>query len=210
MMAHDLAEACRIAAIGVPERVAIIGVNNDDLLCESAWPPLSSVECDFTRMGYMAAKMLDRLLAGENLLAQDRLIRLQPIRVHQRMSTDVLATEQKDVADAVRFIREHACDPCSVDDVLDAVPVARRKLERLFAETLGRSPYDEIARVRAESACRLLLQPDLTLPDISERCGFSSIQSFNRFFSQRHEITPAAYRRQSLRGDRVRQQPARR
>ncbi|MGC4030148.1 MAG: substrate-binding domain-containing protein [Tepidisphaeraceae bacterium] len=200
MLAHDLAEACREADIGVPEDVAIIGVNNDDLLCESAWPPLSSVEVDFSRMGYLAAKTLDRLLSGEKLRKAERLIELPPIRVQQRMSTDVLATTQRDLADAVRFIREHACDPCSVSDVLKAVPFARRSLERQFVEQLGRSPHAEISRVRIETARRLLMQPDLSVNDVCERCGFAAIQSFNRFFLQSVGITPAAFRRQGIHG----------
>jgi LacI family transcriptional regulator len=202
MMAHDLAEACREADIGVPDHVAIIGVNNDDLLCEGAWPPLSSIEVDFTRMGYLAAKTLDRLLNGETLKPEERLVELPPIRVHQRMSTDMLAIDQPIVANAVRFIREHACDPCSVKDVMNAVPVARRTLEKTFAEQLGRSLHDEIVRVRIDTARRLLLQPDLTIDEVAERCGISTIQSFNRSFLQTVGVTPAVFRRQSLRGSR--------
>jgi LacI family transcriptional regulator len=204
MLANDLAAACHAANIGVPDHIAIIGVNNDDLLCESAWPPISSVEVDFSRMGYLAAKTLDRLLSGEKLGADEHRVELPPIRVHQRMSTDVLASELPDVANAIRYIRQHACDPCTVDDVLREVPVTRRTLERQFAQQLGRSPYDEIAKVRVETARRLLLQPDMPIPTIAERCGYSAVQSFNRAFLQRAGITPAAFRRQSLKGQMAR------
>jgi LacI family transcriptional regulator len=201
-VAHDLAGACLEANIGVPHHVAIIGVNNDDLLCEAAWPPLSSVEADYSRMGYQAAKTLDRLLAGEKLSAEERLFRLPPLGVVQRQSTSVLALNDPNLAAAVRFIRDHACDPCTVDDVLRHVPVNRRWLERQFVSTLGRTLHDEITRVRMDAARRLLLQPDLSMPEIAERCGYSAIQNFTRTFRITLGMTPGVYRRRSLRGTR--------
>ena len=198
-VAHDLAAACQEAGIAVPDQVAIIGVNNDDLLCEGAWPPLSSVEPDFTRMGYRAAVLLDRLLSGEELPPDDRVVRLSPLGVTQRVSTSVLAVKDPSLAEAVRFIREHACDPCSVDDVLREVAVGRRWLERQFVAQLGRTPHEEIVRVRIENSKRLLLRPEFGVIHVAERCGFSKVQ-FTRAFRQYTGTTPAVYRRQALRG----------
>lgn len=200
--AHDLAAACMKADIGVPDHVAIIGVNNDDLLCDSAWPPLSSVDCDYSRVGYITASILDRLLKGETLVGPEREVRLAPLGVVRRQSTDLLAVDEPEVADAVRYIREHACDPCSVGDVLRHVPVGRRWLERQFMKKLGRNPHDEIMRVRIEAAKRLLLQPELTLPDIAERCGFAANQNLGRAFKDAVGVTPGAYRRAAIRGAR--------
>jgi LacI family transcriptional regulator len=101
--AHDLAEACLEADIGVPDHVAIVGVNNDDLLCDSAWPPLSSVDADYARVGYTGAKMLDRMLGGEKLDKEERFVRLPPLGVVQRQSTNVLAVADPDLADACSF-----------------------------------------------------------------------------------------------------------
>jgi LacI family transcriptional regulator len=199
---HDLAGACLDAGIGVPEHVAIVGVNNDDLLCESAWPPISSVEADYSRMGYLAARLLDQLLAGHRLNKKDRYNLLPPLGVVQRQSSDVLAVNDPDIAEAIRFIREHACEPCGVPDVLKHVPVGRRWLERQFHRTLGRTPHDEIIRVRIDAAHRLLLQPEISILEIAARCGFSAYQNFTRTFRHATGITPAAYRRQSLRGAR--------
>lgn len=193
--AHDLAAACQYADLGVPEHVAIIGVNNDDLLCVSAATPLSSVDPDFTRMGYGAARMLDRLLHGEKLDEADRHILLPPVRVVRRQSTDVLAVDDPDVADAVRYIREHACDPCSVDDVLHQVSVGRRRLERLFVRKLGYSPATEIVRVQIETAKQLLSRPEIKLAEVSHRCGFGNPPSFTRAFVRIAGVTPSAYRR---------------
>jgi LacI family transcriptional regulator len=193
-----VAAACLKANISVPEQVAIIGVNNDDLLCDSAWPPLSSVEADYSRVGYSAAVLLDRLLDGERIPLEQRTVRLHPLGIVRRLSTDVLAVDDPQLAQAVRYIREHACDPCSMDDVLHHIAVGRRWLERQFARKLDRTPHEEILRVQMETAKRLLLQPGLPIDDIAIRCGFSSAPSMGRAFLRSFEMTPAAFRRRSI------------
>jgi len=196
--ANSLAAACLKADIGVPDEVAIIGVNNDDLLCDSAWPPLSSVDADFSRVGYTAAVLLERLLAGEKIPMEERTVRLQPLGVVRRLSTDVLAVDDPQLATAVRYIREHACDPDAMRQVLRHTAVGRRWLERQFVRKLNRTPHDEILRVRMETAKRLLLQPGLQIDDIAVRCGLSSAQSLCRAFAHSFDITPAAFRRRSV------------
>jgi LacI family transcriptional regulator len=198
--AQELADACLEANIGVPDRVAIVGVNNDDLLCDSAWPPLSSVEGDYSRVGYAAAQILDRMLAGQVLKPAERLVRLPPLGVVQRQSTNVLAIDDVNLVDAIRFIREHACDPCTVHDVLRAVPVGRRWLERQFVARLGRTPHDEISRVRIDAARRLLLQPGLRMNDVAYKCGFAELKSFYLTFRKVARTSPAVYRRMALVG----------
>jgi LacI family transcriptional regulator len=196
--AHDLAEACLEANIGVPDHVAIVGVNDDDLLCDSAWPPLSSVNADYSRMGFTAAKLLDGLLAGNALAGAERLVLLPPLGVVQRQSTSVLAVADENLVEAIRFIREHACEPCTVDDVLYKVPVGRRWLERAFATHLGRTPKEEITRVRIETARRFLGQTDLPILEIATRCGYQELKSFYTAFGNVTGTTPAAYRRETL------------
>jgi len=200
-MAHDLAETCLEAQIAVPDQVAIIGVNNDEFLCESAWPPLSSVSADFVRVGYAAAKMLDRLLQGETLKDEQREHLLPPLGVVQRQSTSMLAVKDPDLATAIWFIREHACDPCSVADVLSFVPVGRRWLERQFVANIGRSPHHEILRVRVDTARRLLSEPDLSMQDVASRSGFREMKSFYRAFQMIAGSTPAKFRKKLIRTD---------
>jgi LacI family transcriptional regulator len=195
--AHDLAAASLEAGVGVPDRVAILGVNNDDLLCDSAWPPLSSVITEPTRIGYEAARLLDVLLAGGRVEGAARVTRIPPVGLARRASTDVLAVDQPQVAAAVRFIRERACDPCSVGNVLDEVAVNRRWLERQFARHLGHSLHDAIIRARVEAARAMLLQTDASLPAVAERCGFGTVQTFGRQFLAIVGDTPAAWRRSS-------------
>ena len=200
MAAHDLAAACLHANISVPEQVAIVGVNNDDLLCESSWPPLSSVEVDFVHVGFLAAQLMHALINGQAIPAAGREIRVPPKGVARRMSSDVLAVNEPQLADAIRFIRHHACDPCSVKDVLRQVPVGRRWLERHFLEKVGRTPHDEIIRVRVENAMRLLRHPEENLEHVSDICGFSAVPNMVRTFRQVLGFTPAAYRREHLWG----------
>lgn len=195
MAADDLSGACLDAGIVIPDEVALIGVNNDDLLCEGAWPPLSSVAADYQRVGYTAARLLERLMAGAKLKSMERTIRLRPVGVAARTSTDVLSVDDPQLAAAVRYIREHACAPCSVGDVLRQVPVARRWLEKQFVEKLGRTPHDEITHVRMEAAQRHLLNREMSIEQVAEACGFSTVQSFNRAFRNATRESPAAFRR---------------
>ncbi len=199
-LAFDLAAAIRETKFKVPDDIAIIGVNNDELLCEAASPPLSSVDVDFQRLGYEAAKLLDRMLRGDNISKSQRHIQMSPLGIHQRVSTNQLAIDDKDLAAAIQFIRNHACDPCGVRDVLNHVPVARRWLEREFVEKVGRTPYEEILRVRIDQSKRMLLQLDLSVDEIARRCGYSATSNFNRIFRKVTGQTPAAFRR-SCRSD---------
>jgi LacI family transcriptional regulator len=198
--ARELAAVCLDADIPVPDDVALIGVNNDQLLCDSAFPALSSVQTNFEQVGFAAARVLQRLLDGKTLAAEERRTVLPPVGVVRRTSTDVLAVDDPALADALRYIREHATVPCSVDDVARHAAVTRRWLERRFSEKLGRSPHQEITHVRMEAARRLLTQPELPLPEVAERCGFSTVQSFHRNFRQATGESPAAWRRSHRRG----------
>jgi LacI family transcriptional regulator len=196
--AHDLADACREVGLRVPDVVAILGVNNDDLLCEGAFPPLSSIEADFSRVGQRAAEMLDDLLAGRSLTGAARVVRLPPMRVVQRVSTSLLAVAEPALAEAVQFIRDHACDPCTVADVARQVTVGRRWLERAFLAEFDRTPHDEIIRVRIQRAKELLQLRHLSVADVAAKCGFYGPQNLARAFRQQTGSTPAAFRRQIL------------
>lgn len=196
--ASDLAAACLSAEVIVPDQVAIIAVNNDDIICEAAWPPLSSVEVDFSRVGYLAARQLDALMHGGTIPENERHLLVPPLAVCPRLSTDVQSVDDSSLATAIAFIREHASSACDVSDVLKVVPVSRSWLERQFREKLGRTPHDEIVRVRMEHARRLLIETSEPIRRIAERCGFSAVQNFNRAFAQSEGMSPAVYRKAHL------------
>ena len=187
-----LLDACRRADVAVPEQVAIVGVENDETLCLSASPPLSSVEFDSQRLGYAAARMLDSLMNGE--AAPDAPVLLPPAGLVVRQSSDIVAIDDPQLAAAVRFIREHATRGATTADVLRRVPVSRRVLDRQMHAVLGRSIADEIARVRFAKVKDLLAETELPLAAIAERSGFAYPQSMAEAFKRRFGVTPGAFR----------------
>jgi LacI family transcriptional regulator len=192
---RHLLEACRAAAIAVPDEVAVIGVDNDDLLCELAEPPLSSVAPDTNRTGYAAAALLDRMMAGETVEPCGH--RYEPASVVVRASSDVLAIDDVEVSQAIRFIREHACEGITVDDVLNHVPVSRRLLEARFKTLIGRTLHDDIDRVQIERAKELLRETDLSLPQIAQRAGYRHPEYLSVVFKKKTGITPGEFRRRN-------------
>lgn len=190
---EQILNACRAAGLAVPDEVAVIGVDDDALLCELASPPLSSVIPNAHRAGYEAAELLDRLMAGKKVAAAARLI--SPLGVAARQSTDVLAVDDRDVARAVQYIREHACEGINVSDVLRVVPLSRRVLEQRFQRLLGHSPHGEILQVRLNRVKQLLSQTDLPLYVIAERTGFEHIEYLSVVFKRETGSAPSAYRK---------------
>jgi LacI family transcriptional regulator len=190
---HQVLEACRRLSLSVPDEVAVLGVHNDELLCEICDPPLSSVNSNARRVGYEAAALLDRMMAGEQVPAQT--ILFEPTGVATRQSTDVVAVRDVQVSKAVRFIREHACDGITVDDLLRAMPMSRTILERRFKKHLNRTPHDQILQVRIQRVKTLLVGTDLTLAQIAERTGFAHIEYLSVAFKRMIGDSPSQYRR---------------
>ncbi len=190
----QVVEACRLAGLRVPDEVAVVGVDNDDLLCELARPSLSSIRVPAEEIGYKAAGLLERLLAGTPPSRKPYLI--PPAGVVTRQSSDVMAGGDADVTAAVRFIRDHAHLPVRVEDVLRAVPVSRRSLERRFRDILERGLGEEIRRVHLERAKDLLAMTTLPMADVTEQAGSTSVHYLSRVFRQETGLTPTAYRRQ--------------
>lgn len=189
---QQVLDACRRARIAVPDQVAVIGADNDELICELSHPPLSSVIPNTHRTGYEAAALLDAMMSGRKARGETHLI--PPVGVATRQSTDVLAIEDRHVAQAARFIRENACRGINVRDVLKAVPQARRLLESRFKKTLGRTPHEEIIRVQINRVKELLAETDLPLSVIAERAGFAHVEYLSVVFKKKTGLPPSRYR----------------
>ena len=185
-------DACRGAGVRVPDQAAVLGVDNDDLSQSLADPPLSTVETARERIGFEAAMTLERLMAGEAIACDLRLI--PPKDVIVRRSTDALAIDDADVAAAARYIHAHAGRPISVADVARIATISRRQLERRFEQALGRSMHEEILRCRIDRARRLLSDTDLTLAQVAIASGFRSATYFSVAFAQHSHATPGVYR----------------
>ncbi|MGC4031103.1 MAG: substrate-binding domain-containing protein [Tepidisphaeraceae bacterium] len=186
-------DACRTAGLNVPEDVAVLGVDNDDLVQSLAYPPLSTINTARQRIGFEAAAMLEKLILGETPTQTPLLV--PPTGIITRQSTDLLAVHDTEVADAMRFITAHAGRRISVTDVLREVPLSRRQLERKFRVALGRSILDEILRCRIDRARQLLLETELALPQVADASGFASASYFSVVFTKATGSTPAEFRR---------------
>ena len=189
----ELIQAAREVGLRVPDDVAILGVDNEELLCEIAHPPLSSIRIGAERIGHVAVDALEQLLRGKRV--GRNIPRVAPMEVVTRQSTDVLAVDDAEVAAALRDIRAHATEGLSVKELLNAIPVNRRTLERRFISVLGHTPLDEIRRVRMERA-KVLLQTDLPIYEIAVRSGFATPEYLATSFLQSTGMTPTTYRRQ--------------
>lgn len=183
---------CRAFGWRVPEDVAIVGVDNDVIMCQLCHPPLSSVATPSVRIGYEAAALLARLMAGEK--PPNGPVVVAPNGVVTRQSSDVLAVDDEVVADALRYIRDHGSEPINVGSVVDYLAVSRRRLEQRFRSVLGRTPADEIRRVRIERACKLLATTDVSLSAIAMECGFSDAPRLTKVFRRETGTTPSEFR----------------
>lgn len=189
---REVLAACRQAKLRVPEEVAVIGVDNDTLLCDLSDPPLSSVALGAERAGFEAAALLDQLMAGRATKPQ-RLV-AAALGVVARRSTDVLLHEDAEVAAALRFIHDNARRPIRVYDVVANLGNARRTLEIRFQKALGRSIHAEIQRARLERARRLLIETDLPLPKVAQGVGFGSPSYLAAVFQREFGVSPIKYR----------------
>jgi len=196
--ARLLLEICFLAGIDVPDEVAVIGAGNEELPCDMAHPTLSSVALPIEKAGHEAAAMLDALIQHAQPPVEPLVF--EPVGVVPRQSTNIELRADPEIAAMLRFIREHAHATISVEDVMESASISRRTAETRFRALLGRSPLQEIRRVRIERAKQLLADSDLSLSDIATGCGFASAASFGTLFRKAVGVSPGAYRLQRRAG----------
>lgn len=185
-------EACKTAGLSVPEEVAVLGVDNDELFCDLSSPPLSSIELNFERGGYETARLLDKMMRsgkGSNNIV------IEPVDIISRQSTNIVAIDDSQTAKAIIFIRENYHRPIQVKDVVAATVLSRRDLELKFRKILRRSIKDEINRLRAESIKRKLINSTDTIQNIARSLEYTDPEHFSRLFKQLTGHSPTQYRR---------------
>lgn len=192
---QQVLNACRNSDLAVPDEVAVLGVDNDELLCELSDPPLSSVAPDTRRIGYMAAALLDGMMHGARPRRMTTFV--APVGVITRGSTDVFAMEDRDIAAALRFIRERVCEGINVADVVSEVAMSRSLFERRFLNAVGRTPKSEIIRVRLQRVKDLLATTDLPPRAIAAKSGFQHHEYMFSLFKRLTGTTPQQFRAQS-------------
>ncbi|MFW6336676.1 MAG: substrate-binding domain-containing protein, partial [Phycisphaeraceae bacterium] len=169
-IAAHVSTACRLASIRCPDDVAILGVDNDDVLCSMTRPALSSIDTGFDRLGFRAAQVIERMINGESL--EPHAIELPPLGVVKRGSTHRLAVQDPMVTEALRQIRDHAHDPTTnIEKIAACVDKSRRSLERRFRHAMGRSLHQELVRIRMEHARRMLAESEEPVERIAPACG---------------------------------------
>jgi LacI family transcriptional regulator len=189
----QLLEVCRERGIAVPEDVAVVGIDDDDVLCEIATPALTSVAHNLARIGFEACRLLDERMRGGG--RGDEVVVVPPLGVSVRQSSDALAIDDIDIRRALRLIRTRACDALVPDDVAAAASVSRRALDKKFQKHLGRTIHDEIMRTRLAEARRLLVETDHKLLLIAVRSGFAHAAQLCNLFKAAHGMSPTQYRK---------------
>ena len=194
--AHQVLDACQRAGLAVPDEVAVIGSDNEEAICRLSNPPLSSVANSPYQIGYEAARLLDQLMSGRADPARVEPRLIPPQGVITRRSTDITVLEDKLVADALRFIREHACEDINVEIMVRKLPVSRSSFFRRFRKAVGQTPHEHILRVRLDRVKELLTQTSLPLSRVARLAGMKHSEHMVALFKRRTGMTPGQYRAQ--------------
>jgi LacI family transcriptional regulator len=196
LLCRYMADIVLRRGLRIPEDVALVGSQNNELLCEHMRPTLSSIEQGYDRVGYRAARLLDQLIKGARPSANPVLIK--PVSLVARRSTEGFAVGDPLLSRALRYIHEHSAERIGVDDVRVGLALSRRSLERRFRKCLGRSVHEEIVRARLAHAKRLLAETDHPIKAIARDVGFSSSEHLSKVFLQHEGTSPGAYRKERL------------
>jgi LacI family transcriptional regulator len=189
--ARDILTACQSVGIRIPDEIAILGVDNEELTCRICTPPLSSVNIDFERLGYDTAELMDSLLHGEPMKGQN--LKAKPTHIEIRASSDIIAIEDIHLATAIRFIRENALKSIQVQDVAEAACISRRSLEIRFQKWIGHTIHRELLRVRVNKLAEMMLTSNLPLSKILYKQGFTD-KHVARWFKTELGMTPSEFR----------------
>ena len=192
--ALDVCDACKTMGLHIPHDVAVLGVDNDDLACELANPPLSSIAVNNERAGYEAAALLDQLMSGKN--GDNKHITAIPTHIVTRQSTDIFAVADPEVVNALNFVQQHSTEDIHVDDVVRAVPLSRRVLESRFRKTVGRSILSEIRQARVQQVVQMLVETNLPISEIAKSLSYSGVEHIARYFRREKGMSLIEYRRQ--------------
>jgi len=192
---QDILAACKIADIKVPSEVAILGVDNDELICGLSYPQLSSIALSTQRAGYEAARVLGKLMEGQKVAENEKEVSVSSLHVVTRQSTDIMAIEDKQVAEAVHFIRNHSNEVIQVGDVAEAAGLSRRTLEQRFRKILAHSVHEEIKYTRVNQMAKMLIGTTLSISQIARSLGFPYTNNISRYFKRQKGISPLEYRK---------------
>jgi LacI family transcriptional regulator len=190
--AKQIIEICSLQNIRLPEEIAILGVDNDELICNLCYPPLSSIPFNREKVGYEAAKLLDSLMAGKKMRGQR--INDEPGPVVVRHSTDILKIEDSEIVKAMKFIYENTKSIIQVDDVVNVTTTSRRCLENKFKKMTGHTIQEQIKNTHLNEISKLLTETNLPISEISRIMGHKDTHNFARYFHSKKGMSPLKYR----------------
>jgi len=188
-----LSQVVSETGLSIPDDLAILGIDNNDALCNICSPPLSSIALNLNKAGYDAAELLDLIISGKKQLNGQQ-INLQPIQVKERASTDIYAIDDPDVLKALKYIRTHNHEPMQVDDIAKHICISKRSLQLKFHQILNTSIHGAIVHAHFNIARQLLLETDLSIEDIAIRAGFNYSSNMRRAFQDIAGLLPQKYR----------------
>ena len=190
---RHLIEACKIANLSLPEEVAIVGVDDDDIICNLCTPTLSSIFINSESAGYKTAKLLDKLMDGEKMVGQS--IVAQPTETTIRGSSDIFLIDDPEINRIIKFIHNNSQRPLDIEEIAEYAGKSRRSLYNSFIKTTGLSPSQYIRNNRIKQISKLLLNTDFSLEQIAKQLGFPGSDKVSRFFRKEKGTTPSEYRR---------------
>ncbi len=193
LLAREIINCAHEAGIRIPGEMCVVGAGNDEAICTMSSPTLTSVDPGAYQIGFEGARRLDLLMQGKK---PKQFEMISPLGVVERESSDIRLQDPL-IAQVLSVIRSDAQRGLSVADLLDQFPISQSSLNRRFREATGRSPYEEIQRVRVERAKYLLRNSDLSNESIGEESGFPTTKAFYLAFRSATKLTPRAYRFQT-------------
>jgi LacI family transcriptional regulator len=191
--AQQVIEACKIENLHVPEQVSVLGVDDDEFVCDLTEPPLSSVFLNNEKAGFEASILLHKMMEDEHFPNQEIIV--TPTHIVTRQSTEILAIDDPHVALAIRYIRQHSKELIQINDVVNIVSLGRRSLEERFKKTIGRSIFNEITRCRINKISQALLESNKSISEVALDLGYPDESHISRYFKRTQGITPLEYRR---------------
>ena len=191
---QHILELCKLLRLKVPEEVAVLGVDNDPMVCEFGDPPLSSIALNTESAGFEVAKLLDKMMKSRKKISNEQII-VTSSNVVQRQSTDILAMVDEDVKLAIKYIKDNSNNIIFIKDVVDAVGIGRKALQKKFKDAIHRSIYSEIQQIRSESISKMLIETNLSISQIASLFNFTDVEHISRFFKKEKGIGMREFRK---------------
>lgn len=191
--ALQITEVCKMYEINIPNEIAVLGVDNDKLLCNISDPQLSSIELDIENGGYEVGQLLHQFIEKKTLSPVDIIIK--PVRIIPRASTERFAVSDKYIEQVLHYMDKNYRNPLSVDDLIQMLPISRRVLEKKFKSETGMSIYQYLQQVRIDKFADLLITTELPLVEAAANAGFTDYKNISRIFVKIKSMTPLQYRK---------------